>query len=76
LNVPIRLRDGRVYGTFCCFSFAPDRSLNERDLQMMRAFAELSAYEIDRDLETVRLHDEKLVRVKSVLEQGRLSMVY
>jgi EAL domain-containing protein (putative c-di-GMP-specific phosphodiesterase class I) len=76
LSVPIRLRDGRVYGTFCCFSFAPDRSLNERDLQMMRAFAELAAYDIDRDLETVRLRDEKLLRVKSVLEQGQLSTVY
>lgn len=76
LSVPIRLRDGRVYGTFCCFSFAPDRSLNERDLQMMRAFAELTAYEIDRDLETVRRRDEQLERVKGVLEQGQLSMVY
>jgi EAL domain-containing protein (putative c-di-GMP-specific phosphodiesterase class I) len=76
LSVPIRLQDGRVYGTFCCFSFAPDRSLNERDLQMMRAFAELTAFEIDRDIETVRLRDEKSMRVKSVVERDQLSMVY
>lgn len=27
LNVPLRLRDGRIYGTFCCISREPDRSL-------------------------------------------------
>lgn len=27
LSVPIRLADGSVYGTFCCFSFAPNATL-------------------------------------------------
>jgi hypothetical protein len=31
---PIRLRDGRIYGTFCCFSYVRDRSLNQRDLKI------------------------------------------
>ena len=39
LSVPIRLSDGRVYGTLCCFSFIPDVSLTERDMQMMRVLA-------------------------------------
>lgn len=40
LSVPIKLADGSCYGTFCCFSFAPDRSLCQRDVEMMRVFAE------------------------------------
>src|SRR5205814_498251 len=60
LSIPIRLRDGRVYGTFCCFNFAADRSLNERDRSTMRAFAELTANQIETDLETMQERDEKL----------------
>ena len=41
ISVPILLRDGRVYGTFCCFSLASNLSLGQRDLHMMRAFADL-----------------------------------
>lgn len=76
LSVPIRLRSGRIYGTFCCFSFAPDRSLNARDLSMMRAFAELTANEIERDLEVVQALEEKITRVKAVIQQNQLSIVY
>ena len=50
VSVPIRPGDGRVYGMFCCLGHQPDRSLNERDLQMMRVFADLAAFEINRDL--------------------------
>lgn len=76
ISVPITLRDGRVYGTFCCFSFRPNLSLDERDLQMMRAFAELLAYQIDGDLESVSRHKEKVERVTQVLELGQPTMVY
>jgi hypothetical protein len=39
VHIHFRLRDGRIYGTFCCFSYVRDHSLNQRDLNMMRAFA-------------------------------------
>jgi EAL domain-containing protein (putative c-di-GMP-specific phosphodiesterase class I) len=76
LSVPIRLRDGRIYGTFCCFSFAPDHSLNERDLHMMRALADLTGQRIDSDLKTVQEREEKIARVKTVMEQDQLSILY
>lgn len=76
LSVPIRLQDGRIYGTFCCFSFAPDHSLNERDLRMMRAFADLAGQQIDRDLSSGRAHEEKTLRIKDVLEKDQLSILY
>ena len=76
LSVPIQLRDGRVYGTFCCFSLAANLSLGQRDLHMMRAFADLLAYQIDGDLDAVQEHEEKVARITSVLELGQPHMVY
>jgi len=46
VSVPIRMQDGSVYGMFCCLGFKPDHSLHERDMQMMRVFAELAAFEL------------------------------
>ncbi len=43
MSVPIRLEDGTVYGTLCCFSYKPNLSLGERDMQMLRGFAEILA---------------------------------
>ena len=56
MNVPLTLKDGSVYGTFCCLSRTPDRSLNERDLSTLRAFADLAVEQIElqRDAEKVR----------------------
>jgi EAL domain-containing protein (putative c-di-GMP-specific phosphodiesterase class I) len=76
LSVPIRLRDGRIYGMFCCFSFAPNHSLGERDLHVMRAFADLAAYQIDCELDSVRDREEKIVRVRSAIEQEQISTVF
>lgn len=76
LSVPIQLRDGRIYGTFCCFSLASNLSLGQRDLHMMRAFADLLAYQIDGDLDAVHEHEEKVARITSVLELGQPHMVY
>nr|WP_298132640.1 EAL domain-containing protein [uncultured Pseudoxanthomonas sp.] len=76
ISVPIQLRDGRVYGTFCCFSLAPSLSLGQRDLHMMRAFADLLAYQIDGDLDAVQEHEAKVERITSVLELGQPHIVY
>ena len=76
ISVPILLRDGRVYGTFCCFSLASNLSLGQRDLHMMRAFADLLAYQIDGDLDAMKAHEEKVARVTAVLELGQPHIVY
>ena len=47
LSVPIRLQGGSVYGTLCCFSHRPDLTLGERDLKMLRAFAEVLGAHFD-----------------------------
>jgi GAF domain-containing protein len=36
-----------VYGTLCCFSYLPNPTLGERDMQLLRAFAEILADRIE-----------------------------
>ncbi|MDX6234753.1 MAG: hypothetical protein QOH68_3871, partial [Nocardioidaceae bacterium] len=43
MSVPLRLSDGRVYGTFCCFRYDPDETLTERDLAVLRVFADVAS---------------------------------
>lgn len=50
LSVPLRLGDGSVYGTLCCFSRTGDRTLGQRDLTLARAIAEVVAGQIERRL--------------------------
>lgn len=76
MSVPIVLTDGRVYGTFCCFSFEAKMDLDERDLHMMRAFAQLLAIQVEGNLEAVRNHGAKVERISSVLEMGQPRIVY
>jgi diguanylate cyclase (GGDEF)-like protein/PAS domain S-box-containing protein len=76
LSVPIRLQNGRIYGTFCCFSYTPDQSLNERDLSVMRVFADLIARQIDKEQAADDAYDEMRTRIQSVLISDDLSIVY
>lgn len=76
LNVPLRLRDGSLYGTFCCISRKPDLSLTARDLSTLRAFADLAADQIDRQLVEDRQSDERRARIGEVLARGSLAVAY
>ena len=51
VSVPVRLKDGRPYGMFCCLSPTPNLSLNQRDLDMMRVFADLAGQQISSSIE-------------------------
>jgi diguanylate cyclase (GGDEF)-like protein/PAS domain S-box-containing protein len=76
VSVPIRLQDGSIYGTFCCFSHTPDPSLNQRDLEMMKVFADLTARQIDKEKRTDEAYDEKRTRIQSLLSNDALTIVY
>ncbi|MEM7471883.1 MAG: EAL domain-containing protein [Pseudomonadota bacterium] len=60
VSVPIKRRDGSTYGMFCVLSRSPKADLNTRDLEVMRAFADISADQVN----------EK-ISVKTELEQLR-----
>jgi len=76
LNVPLRLSDGSVYGSFCCLSHQPDRTLTSRDLDTVRAFAALAAEQIESELGDEAERRERVGRITEVIEQDRIAMVY
>jgi EAL domain-containing protein (putative c-di-GMP-specific phosphodiesterase class I) len=75
ISVPIKLTDGSTYGMFCCVSTEPQPSLNERDVKMMRAFAELTAIMISREIQTTTEFRASLERIQRVLDNHELTMV-
>lgn len=68
LNVPLKLTDGTVYGSFCCLSRQADRSMNDRDLGVLKAFATLAVEQIERDLETSERHSATASSIRHVID--------
>lgn len=76
LSVPIRFQDGSVFGTLCCFDRQADASLNERDLGMMRVFADFAARQLER-LRDRRQHRRVVEeRVRDVIQHRRFHIVF
>ena len=69
MTAPIVLPDGSIYGSFCCFSTLADTTLTDRDYGVLSAFAELSAYEINREIGRTREQQQRFQRVNDVLER-------
>lgn len=76
LSVPIRFSDGTVYGTFCCFSTTPDESLNERDLNTLRLFADFAGRLLENQAKHLRACENKRGRIAAVLASRAYSVVY
>jgi len=75
MSVPIKLKDGKTHGMFCCISTEPQPSLNPRDLKMMRAVAELTAVLIGREVEAATEHRGNLETIRRVIDGDELSIV-
>lgn len=75
-GVPIRLADGTAYGMLCCFSLAPNPSLNARDLQMLKSFAEFTAFKIERENAALRAAADRLAAIEGVLAGAGPRIVY
>jgi len=76
LSVPLRFSDGRLYGTFCCFSTTADGTLNERDLNTLRLFAEFAGRLLERHARSEMVYSETHARIRSVLSERAYSTVY
>nr|WP_225444284.1 EAL domain-containing protein [Pseudomarimonas arenosa] len=77
LSVPITLKNGDVFGTFCCYSLQPNHGLGERDLALMRAVAELVSHSIDDEREAKRHAIEARARIEHMLRSADgLRIVY
>jgi EAL domain-containing protein (putative c-di-GMP-specific phosphodiesterase class I) len=75
VSVPLKLADGSIYGMFCCLSPQADRSLNTRDLGIMRAFAELVAGEIDKGRDAGADTERRRAAVADLIDRQRLSIL-
>lgn len=76
LSVPIRLRDGQIYGTFCCFSSRPDPTLTNRALATLKAFAQLAGEQIQQAIDSDEGQQTKWRRITTMLKTRDLEMVY
>jgi EAL domain-containing protein (putative c-di-GMP-specific phosphodiesterase class I) len=76
ISVPVRLSNGRLYGTLCCFSGQADTTLGDRDLGMLKVFAELIA---DRLEASQHAKDERLRKhrvICAALAKAQPNVVY
>lgn len=76
MSVPIRMSDGTIYGTFCCFSSYPDTSLSVGDLQTMRAVADMVAAQVESKVLAKREGESLRARLAAALDAGQPRMVY
>lgn len=75
ISVPLRLKDGSVYGSFCCLSRTPDYSLTDRDLSTVRAFADLAVDQIEMERASHVTRDEAVGRIQAAIA-GRQPSIF
>ncbi|WP_158611057.1 sensor domain-containing phosphodiesterase [Aurantiacibacter spongiae] len=68
INTPLRLADGTVWGSFCALGRKPDRSMTQRDLDILRSFAGLVGERIQSSLEREMTHEQARSRVEAMLD--------
>ena len=76
LGVPVRLADGTVFGTLCCFSTRPDPTLNQRDAQTMLLLAEFTAGVLQKHAAESATRRTIEQRIRGVLEGEDFEIVY
>ena len=76
LSVPVRLGDGELYGMFCCLGASSDPTLNERDLNVMRCFADMAAMEVDRSRLAEAEQRGRQERIEALIAHQSLDIVY
>jgi EAL domain-containing protein (putative c-di-GMP-specific phosphodiesterase class I) len=76
LGVPLRLADGKVFGTVCCFSHAVRPGLEPVALETLEMFAEMVVTEISAMLRQREMVAEKTARVREILDKRALRILY
>ena len=76
MSVPIRQPDGTALGMFCCLSPHANPSLNDRDLQVMRVFADMAANQIVARVKDKKDGQDRHARIRSVIDAQAFTFVY
>jgi EAL domain-containing protein (putative c-di-GMP-specific phosphodiesterase class I) len=76
ISVPIRLLNGSIYGTFCCFSRQPNPALGEKELEVVRVCADVVSSLIEDAVAFGNGLLEKRQRIDELIEGRNVVMVY
>lgn len=76
VSVPIRRPDGSPYGMFCCLSPRPNTTLTDRDLSVMRIFADLAADQVNSAISERDLRAAKADMIAKVMDTRSIRIVY
>lgn len=76
MSIPIMLESGEPFGMFCCLSPEPNHSLNSRDLETMRIFANLAANQVNQDHAAKQALREKTQCIESALKTRAFEIAY
>lgn len=76
IGVPVNMSDGTVYGTFCCFSHQADNTLNNKDLSLLKMFADLASHQIEHTMKDQHEKEELTKKIRKVIENKAVAMVY
>ena len=77
VSVPIRLSDGRLYGTFCCFGLTVAPSVDQRDLEAVRMLAQLAADYVEVVAAEERHLQQRRDEIAAILDDpAGLAMVF
>lgn len=70
MSVPLLRSSGEVLGTLCCFSYQPDLSLRERDLQMLKLFAEIVSANLESLVDADEKREATIEHIAGIIESG------
>ncbi|WP_223385611.1 sensor domain-containing phosphodiesterase [Oricola cellulosilytica] len=76
VSIPIRLADGTPYGMFCCLSPAPNETLNDRDLQTMKMFADLAARHVSEEQAAKTAKQRTAERIRRAIDTQAFRIAY
>jgi len=76
VSTPVKLADGSIFGTFCCFSFQADYSLTERDMDLIRTFAAIAGDLVQDEVLDVRAHHAEQQLIRSLLDQDDFHVLW
>ena len=74
VNTPLRLSDGTVWGSFCALGRQTDRTMNQRDVLILKSFAGLVGERIETSLENSVVHSQARERITAMLDGHAVMM--
>lgn len=76
LNVPLRFSDGTIYGSFCALSRAADRSITQRDMGVMNAFAALAVECIESEFSGEMENSHIAEKITDLIASRQLTILH